>query len=88
MRGPGQAGGKEAGRIALAVYVLLTFALTWTVWIVPAVFLGPGKAGFFGLGGPVFLLGVFAPGVVALALTAYFEGRAGVARLLATRHCP
>lgn len=83
MRGPDQTGGKEAGRSGLAVFVLLTFALTWTVWIVPAVFLGPGNGGLFGLGGPVFLLGVFAPGVVAIALTAYFEGRAGVARLLA-----
>ena len=46
-------------------------------------FLAPGDAGFFGLGGPVFLLGVLAPGFVALALTAYYEGRAGVARLLA-----
>ncbi|MDP3718034.1 MAG: CPBP family intramembrane metalloprotease [Acidobacteriota bacterium] len=31
----------------------------------------------------MFLLGVFAPGFVALAFTAYYEGRAGVARLLA-----
>jgi membrane protease YdiL (CAAX protease family) len=35
-----------------------------------------------GLGGPVFYLGVFAPAFVALALTAYDEGRAGVVRLL------
>jgi len=71
------------GRAGLVVFVLLTFALTWTAWIVPAAFLTPGSAGFFALGGPVFLLGVFAPGLVALALTAYWEGRAGVARLLA-----
>lgn len=43
----------------------------------------PGKAGFFGVGGPVFPLGVFAPAFVALALTAYSEGRTGVVRLLA-----
>ncbi|MBK5257328.1 MAG: hypothetical protein JJE39_14975, partial [Vicinamibacteria bacterium] len=40
-------------------------------------------AGFFGIGGPVFLLGVFAPAFVALALTAYGEGHVGVSRLLA-----
>lgn len=79
----GQTDGRRAGRITLVAYVLLTFALTWTAWIVPAAFLGPGTGGFFGVGGPVFLLGVFAPAFVALALTAYCEGRAGVARLLA-----
>jgi len=71
------------GRAGLVVFVLLTFALTWTAWIVPAAFLEPDNAGFFALGGPVFMLGVFAPGLVALALTAYWEGRAGVARVLA-----
>ncbi|MEQ8955478.1 MAG: CPBP family intramembrane glutamic endopeptidase [Gammaproteobacteria bacterium] len=43
----------------------------------------PGNAGIFSLGGPVFLLGVFAPAFVAVALTAHGEGRAGVVRLLA-----
>jgi membrane protease YdiL (CAAX protease family) len=51
--------------------------------MVPAAFLTRGNGGFFGVGGPVFLLGVFAPAFVALALTAYGEGRVGVARLLA-----
>ncbi len=83
VRGPGPTDGRKVGRIALVVYVLLTFTLTWTAWIVPAAFLTPGNAGFLGLGGPVFLLGVFAPAFVALALTAYSEGRDGVARLLA-----
>ena len=83
MRDPGPADGRKARRLALVVYVVLTFALTWTAWIVPAVVLAPGNAGVFGLGGPVFLLGVFAPGFVAIALTAYSDGPAGVARLLA-----
>lgn len=83
MRVPGQIGGRKVGRIALVAFFLLTFAFTWTAWIVPAALLAPGNAGFFGLGGPVFLLGVFTPAFVALALTAYCEGRAGVARLLA-----
>jgi membrane protease YdiL (CAAX protease family) len=57
--------------------------LTWTAWLAPAVVAAPGHAGFFGVGGPVFLVGVFAPAFVALALTGYGEGRAGVERLLA-----
>jgi membrane protease YdiL (CAAX protease family) len=69
--------------MALVVYLLLTFALTWTAWAGPAAFLAPGHAGIFGVGGPVFLLGVVAPGIVALALTAHHDGRDGVVRLLA-----
>lgn len=61
---------------------MLTFAFTWTAWLAPAALGAPDNSGFFGLGGPVFLLGVFAPAFVALALTASSEGRAGVARLL------
>ena len=64
-------------------FFLLTFAFTWTAWLAPAALGAPGKTGFFRLGGPVFLLGVFAPALVALALTAYSEGRTGVVRLLA-----
>jgi membrane protease YdiL (CAAX protease family) len=42
-----------------------------------------GNRAVFGPGGAIFMLGVFAPGLVALGLTARAEGRAGVARLLA-----
>lgn len=71
------------GDLQLVGFFLLTFALTWTAWLVPAWLGAPANSGLFALGGPVFLLGVFAPAPVALALTAYSEGRAGVARLLA-----
>jgi membrane protease YdiL (CAAX protease family) len=67
----------------LLAYFLLTFLFSWTVWFAAAEFAGPGNTGFFGGHGPVFLLGVFAPGIVALALTAQAEGRTGVMRLLA-----
>jgi uncharacterized protein len=50
--------------------------------VASATFATPGSTLLFGLGGPVFLLGVFSPGVVAIALTAYRDGRAGVAELL------
>src|SRR5262245_41544646 len=50
----------------LAAFVVLTFAVTWAAWLASAHLAAlPG----FGLGGPVFLLGVFAPAIVALLLT-------------------
>jgi len=69
--------------VTLLGFFLLTFILTWATWFASAALAGPGNTGFFGLRGPVFLLGVFAPALVALALTAHDEGRAGVGRLLA-----
>jgi len=76
---------RSSGRAHLALlgFFLLTFAFTWTAWLAPAALAAPGEGGFFGVGGPVFLFGVFAPAVLALALTGYDEGRTGVARLLA-----
>ncbi len=83
MRGPDHTDARNMGRIALVGFFLLTFAFTWAAWLATAALGAPGNSGFFGVGGPVYLLGVFAPAFVALALTAYGEGRAGVARLLA-----
>ncbi len=60
-------------------YTLLTFAASWTAWFLAA----RGGDGWLGLRGPIFLLGVFAPAVVAVALTLGSSGRAGLARLLA-----
>lgn len=70
-----------ARRVVLVGFFLLTFALTWGAW--QAVALAPPGSMVFAVGGPVFLLGVFAPGLVALALTAVAEGRTGVVGLLA-----
>jgi membrane protease YdiL (CAAX protease family) len=67
----------------LLAYFLLTFGLAWAAWFAAAALAAPGNTGFFGVRGPVFLLGVFAPALAALALAARDEGRAGVARLLA-----
>jgi membrane protease YdiL (CAAX protease family) len=83
MRGSWDTDARDVARIALLGFFLLTFAFTWIAWLASAALAGPGNTGFFGLGGPVFLLGVFAPALVALAFTAYGEGRAGVVRLLA-----
>jgi membrane protease YdiL (CAAX protease family) len=68
--------------MALLGFFLLTFSLTWIAWAASAL-LAPGDGGVFGVGGPVFILGVFAPALVAVALTGRAEGRAGVRRLLA-----
>src|SRR5215831_7870019 len=70
-----------AGRNLLAFF-LLTFTLTWAAWLLSATLAGPNNAGFFGVRGPMFLVGVFAPALVAIALT-MTEGRAGVRRLIA-----
>lgn len=71
---------------AISRFLILTFASTWALWAlviwanaryeasVPPVGLA--------LGGPVFLLGVFAPGLVAVALTAREDGRHASAALL------
>jgi len=67
-------------------FFLLTFALSWIVWAVAAALSARGSSGAaeqWDLSGPVFLLGVFAPAIVALALTAREGGRAGVRALLA-----
>jgi membrane protease YdiL (CAAX protease family) len=68
--------------VDLLAFFLLTFTFTWLAWVVPAV-LAPGAGGFLAPGGPLFLLGVFAPALAALGLTGRREGRDGLRRLLA-----
>lgn len=82
MRGIGDTSAQIAARIAVPCFVVLTFAFTWSAWLVSTALVTPGNPWLFGLGGPVFLLGVFAPAFVALGLTAYSEGSDGVALLL------
>lgn len=62
-------------------FLAVTFALTWTAWLGPPLLGAPNNI-VFGAGGLIFLLGVFMPGLVALAFTNREHGRAGVARLL------
>ena len=83
MRGHGETRARDRSGIALLGFLLLTFTVTWSAWLSSVALTKPDGTGFFRLGGPVFLLGVFAPALVALALTAYGEGRTGVVRLLA-----
>ena len=51
------------------LFVLLTFVASWLLWLAD-------------ISGALYLLGVYAPGLVAVALTASTEGRAGVSALL------
>ncbi len=67
--------------MTLASFFVLTFACTWMAWLGSAAIV-TRNSWLFGLGGPVFLVGVFAPAFVALALTAHSDGSAGVSRLL------
>lgn len=66
--------------VGLRVFLLLTFAVTWALWLLVAS--ASRTSIVLAVGGPVFLLGVFAPGLVALALTWHAEGRTGVIALL------
>ena len=62
---------------SLPVYFALTFLLAWTLWYAATLLAGDPPNQFF------FLAGTFAPGIVAVLLTAWAEGSAGVRALLA-----
>src|SRR5688572_5736924 len=67
------------------VFVVLTFVASWLLWLAAASVLGwdfSMTSGLVALGMPLYLLGVYAPALVAVGLTAYTEGRAGVSALL------
>jgi len=64
---------------SLLKFFCLTYVISWASFLAAGAMSGAAAAG---LRGPLFLLGTFAPAVVALALTSQAEGRAGVRRLL------
>jgi membrane protease YdiL (CAAX protease family) len=70
---------------SIIAFFLLTFVVSWTLWIAAAaLFDGATAAGQVppGIRALIFLPGTFAPSLVAVALTARQEGRAGVLALL------
>ena len=70
---------------SLVAFFSLTFLASWSLWIASAAvhpMAGPRTSGLAALGGLLYLIGVFAPALVALGLTARAEGRAGVQSLL------
>ena len=70
---------EREGRVRVTLYIAATFALTWLLWWSCAQY--GAERWLFALGGPVFLAGVFAPALVALAFTAWLDGPTGVTRL-------
>src|SRR5215831_7586153 len=61
----------------------LTYVLSWASFISAAVIASnPAAPALIAFQGPLFLLGTFAPALVALALTARAEGGAGIRALL------
>jgi CAAX protease family protein len=70
---------------SIIAFFLLTFVVSWTLWIAAAaVFDGVAATGQVspGIRALIFLPGTFAPSLVAVALTARKGGRAGVFALL------
>jgi membrane protease YdiL (CAAX protease family) len=68
-----------------AVFVALAYAVSWLLWIAAAATMGwdfSMRSGAAAIGGPLYLLGVWAPAFAAVALTAHADGRAGVSALL------
>jgi membrane protease YdiL (CAAX protease family) len=63
------------GDIPLPLYFALVYLLAWGFWYAAGALAG-------GAGQFLFLPGTFAPGIVAVALTAWSEGAAGVRKLL------
>lgn len=69
----------------LLKFFSLTYIVSWILWIAAAAILRvatPQRSGFLAISGFLYLLGVFAPALVALALTARADGRAGTLALL------
>ena len=70
---------------SLLKFFSLTFIVSWLLWIASAAVLRGASAQSSGLqavSGFLYLLGLFAPALVALALTARAEGRTGTQALL------
>ena len=70
---------------SLLKFFLLTYIVSWLLWIAAATILrgaGSQPSAFLAISGFLYLLGVFAPSLVALALTARAGGRAGTLALL------
>lgn len=60
----------------MITFLIATFIVSWSLWF------ASGMTSPAGPHGPLFLLGVFTPGFVALALTGRATGRNGVGALL------
>lgn len=66
----------------LAAFFLLTFLVSWTCFFGSAAVTPAGASPAAGVAGAIYIVGVFAPALVALALTAHATGRAGTFALV------
>lgn len=67
------------------MFFALTYIVSWFLWIAAAAILPWNlwqRSGLVAISGPLYVLGVFAPGLVAVALTARADGRAATLALL------
>jgi uncharacterized protein len=72
----------DSDRHSLLKFFFITFAITWPCFSAVAAFSAGAALTFAGLRGPILFLGIFAPAIVALSLTARAEGSEGVLGLL------
>src|SRR5436305_8607052 len=72
----------QRDRLALVKFFVVTFAITWPCFSAVAMFSAGAAANLAVLRGPLLFLGIFAPSIVALSLTARAEGMEGVLALL------
>ena len=71
--------------LPILAFVVLTCAGSWLLWIAAAALMGWSfsfQTGLVAIGGPVYLLGVFVPALVAVAMSARTEGRRAMETLL------
>jgi membrane protease YdiL (CAAX protease family) len=69
-------------RRALLKFFFITFAITWPCFSAVAAFSAGAAPNLAILRAPILFLGIFAPSIVALSLTARAEGKEGVLALL------
>ena len=70
---------------SLLKFFSLTYIVSWLFWIAAAAIMrsaGSQPSGLLAISGFLYLLGVFAPALVALALTVRADGRAETLALL------
>ncbi|HEV7484866.1 MAG TPA: type II CAAX endopeptidase family protein [Thermoanaerobaculia bacterium] len=70
------------GRSAPLKFFFITFAITWPCFSAVAAFSAGAAPNLAMLRGPILFLGIFAPSIVALSLTARARGTGGVLALL------
>jgi hypothetical protein len=66
----------------LAAFFVLTFVVSWICFFGSAQIASPGASPAAGMAGAIYIVGVFSPALVALALTAQATGRGGVLALV------